>query len=477
MLTLFPDTNVFLQCRPLHDLPWRELSADAVTVMVAPPVWKEIDRQKGDGNHRRAKRARAANGLLRQVIASPQSCLVLREAEPRVTLCIAPRLPLDPGNYPDLDLSDPDQALVATANRYAQSTGAAVTILSGDVGTILHASLLNLPAYPISDGWLAPPPRDERDKRIQELEEELDRRSSDQPKIEITADPGELQFELMVFEPLATEEIRALLDQAQQAQPMARRFPGVDGEPLPRQPPPHARMTLSALRGRWVPPEPEEVQCYREDQYPRWIDDARAFLSTIHVQLARPSRSARLRVTIDNLGARPAEHAMIRIVSSKGLRFWEPGEPGSVGMIGFPKPPSPPSAQWKSVPSAFDVKSLLNSVDRQKSFDISSFEPPRPRDMFAWYHEPHRPSRPVSRIELRCQSFRHRLKPCVFDLEIVLARDVTGGRIEIEVSAANLAEPVRRSVTVKATSRRANTQAEASRLVPAPPIFGGQALS
>ena len=55
----FPDTNFFLQYRDAPEIPWREVTAaPEVVLMVCPTVQGEIDDLKGDGNARRAGRAR-----------------------------------------------------------------------------------------------------------------------------------------------------------------------------------------------------------------------------------------------------------------------------------------------------------------------------------------------------------------------------------------------------------------------------------
>lgn len=64
MIEYFPDTNLFLECRKASALPWHELSGQAtaqdetVRLVIPPTVITEIERNKGRGNDRKAKRAR-----------------------------------------------------------------------------------------------------------------------------------------------------------------------------------------------------------------------------------------------------------------------------------------------------------------------------------------------------------------------------------------------------------------------------------
>ena len=57
-LYLFPDTNLFIQCRPLEQLDWAEWAEYAeVHLIVCRPVQREIDNQKNRGNNRVAQPA------------------------------------------------------------------------------------------------------------------------------------------------------------------------------------------------------------------------------------------------------------------------------------------------------------------------------------------------------------------------------------------------------------------------------------
>lgn len=52
-IDVFPDTNLFVQCRALEQLDWTIFSAfDDVRLLVTRPVQAEIDAQKGSGSGR-----------------------------------------------------------------------------------------------------------------------------------------------------------------------------------------------------------------------------------------------------------------------------------------------------------------------------------------------------------------------------------------------------------------------------------------
>ena len=86
-LYLFPDTNVFIQCKPLEQLDWSEWQDfSEIHLLVSRPVQREIDDQKNRGNNRVANRARATYRLFRQLIDGRREYEVIRSSIPVVKL-------------------------------------------------------------------------------------------------------------------------------------------------------------------------------------------------------------------------------------------------------------------------------------------------------------------------------------------------------------------------------------------------------
>lgn len=77
-LYLFPDSNIFLQCKDLTQVNFSEITAcDEVCIIITRPIQQEIDRQKGQGNSRLSKKARKAASLFNQVVDSTDMTLVI----------------------------------------------------------------------------------------------------------------------------------------------------------------------------------------------------------------------------------------------------------------------------------------------------------------------------------------------------------------------------------------------------------------
>ncbi len=92
ILHLFPDTNLFIQCKALDQLDWSAWKAfDEVRLVVSRPVLREIDYRKNKGSDRVGKRARTTAALFGEIIKSGLAGKIIRDAEPRVVLSIEPQ--------------------------------------------------------------------------------------------------------------------------------------------------------------------------------------------------------------------------------------------------------------------------------------------------------------------------------------------------------------------------------------------------
>jgi predicted ribonuclease YlaK len=88
-LIIFPDTNVLVQGRALHDLPWSELGTRPIDLVLCGPVIRELDRLKTRPG-RAGKVARAYSTKVRELMSSADKSEVLFEPTPRVILRLSP---------------------------------------------------------------------------------------------------------------------------------------------------------------------------------------------------------------------------------------------------------------------------------------------------------------------------------------------------------------------------------------------------
>lgn len=86
-LYLFPDTNLFIQCKSLNELDWSEwANFSEIHLIVCRPVLREIDNQKNRGNGRVSRRARKAHSLFRDIAINEKDYELIQKDGPKVTL-------------------------------------------------------------------------------------------------------------------------------------------------------------------------------------------------------------------------------------------------------------------------------------------------------------------------------------------------------------------------------------------------------
>lgn len=190
-VTIFTDTNGFIQLRDFKDIPWRELfpNVKRVSIMVARPVIEELDRHKVSTNARRRDRARAALKLINQASAAPNRTIELRQEPITVTLTVPRRIKPDWTNLTELDQDVADDQLVAAALTH----GKGAVLLSHDSGPLITARDVGLVAYEPPESWLLPVEQSDDQRRIGKLERELKHAQTRLPQLEIAFPQSEGQ--------------------------------------------------------------------------------------------------------------------------------------------------------------------------------------------------------------------------------------------------------------------------------------------
>ena len=137
MLYCFLDTNIFLEFRPLKDIPWcKELNTTEISLVVTSVVMRELDKHKSSSNRRKSKRAKDALRFLENADVKDIS-----EISKNVSLCFVRHEPkratLEANN---LSTSVPDDLLIARAIEFASASEShTVAVVSGDFGVRLKA--------------------------------------------------------------------------------------------------------------------------------------------------------------------------------------------------------------------------------------------------------------------------------------------------------------------------------------------------
>jgi hypothetical protein len=365
MVTVFVDTNFFLQLRDLEELPWAEVSDETeLSVMVPRVVQGEIDKLKQDGNSRRSKRARKASSLLRRIIHSADATLVVREANPRVLLGFPPPAAQGIPRPSTLDPLRADDQIVAEVLDYSVAHPSEdVFLLTNDIGPMLTARHHNVRFVEVPEGWLLKPEPDERDKTIQDLKRRLDTLERTHPILEISAWKQDCQIntlkeEIPLFETLPERIIDQLVDEICERCPMADEF-GLFGTEL------LLRRTAALGRGRhcrYTQPTEDEIRTYREVDYPVWLNRVREFLVDAPRQLNGRTHSTNIQLRIRNSGTVPANNAVVEFEAGGDVLIQASETRGQTKHrvstdMRLPRSPEPPSGHFDETDSGFSAAS------------------------------------------------------------------------------------------------------------------------
>ena len=355
---LFPDTNVFIQCKPLEQLDWSEWqNFSEIHLLVSRPVQSEIDDQKKRGNSRVARKARTTYKLFRKIIDGPQEYELIRDASPVVKLYLdGPSRPSPELDY-ILDYSKPDDQIVGFLHQFRQDNqGADARLLTHDGGPMMTAKSLGIPYVAIKDDWLLPPENDELERENARLKETIAQLEKAEPKfrIELVDNEGKglerLELEYLVYDPLPSDTIKSLIDRLTTRYPKATDFGS--REPASRDSSP-TLVDVFVPRKVYIPAKDEEIDKYSSKDYPKWVRECREVLSCLHEKLQIEVGEPEFSFAVSNIGNRPGNSALVNIVSTENLKIYveeykpEEEEPASMEPM-LPLPPTPPRGRWSS---------------------------------------------------------------------------------------------------------------------------------
>ena len=492
-LVLFPDTNLFIQCKPLEELDWSEWKDFAeVHLRVCRTVTREIDDQKARGNSRVAQRARATYQLFGRVLDSEQEHLLIRNSDPTVKLFV------ESVSQSSTDLEDqfiynkPDDQIVGRVHKFREDNpGVDVRLLTLDLGPRMTARHLGIPFVPIKAEWLLQPENDESEKEIIRLRSRVTQLEEAEPrfKIELVGEEGEaleqLEIEHLIYEPLSVSDIDILVESLTNRYPMRTDF--TPGEPAVDD----KRITV----GEWLdrkdatgPPKDEDIAKYRERDYPNWTRQCRRILSDLHKELQREVGQPIFEIAVTNEGTRPGNDALVVINKMGNFEICPPPYKSEVDEdseeeLALPRPPRPPVGPQAPNPlsSIFEISRFAESVNLlQRTMNPLHTEPillPRPimplqqrRDPNGFFYKPDRPSEPGESFAVECEQWRHSMGPEPFVGEIFFGteQEEVRGLLRCEVHAENLSVPVSEQFPVRISIRRATSKERARELVQKP---------
>ncbi len=461
-LVLFPDTNVFLQCKKLNELSWEAFSdTDRIDLLVGAPIQDEIDLLKHDGNHRRARRARDANGLFRDMLNDPSGTVVVRENGPRVTLGFAPALTADHETPPTLDMTRQDDRLIDEVLQFRLRDQSA-QILSDDTGMLLRCRRHGVPCFRIDAAWLLPAETDDRHREIQSLKSKLQRFEQTEPKFELSIKSAEgvtireLSSVVPAYDELAPDDITRLVGEIVARHPKAT---DLGTSPPKRSGYDSAFDSIVASLHEWRAPSQQEIQEY-PIKYDSWVEAVKHQLGRLSFLLNVSTRITPLCLEILNSGYCPADEVLVRITAHAGVKMWvstDGKSPNFIRSLGklktkaeFEPPPRPPKGSY--------VLSGLGRINSWPDFAPSHLGPSGEnvrlphrqlipsvanRDRHSFYREDEE-SGPRSSCTFSQIEFRHQHGSQLFRIWLLVPPSVSPRKshIHCSISARNLKKPV-----------------------------------
>jgi hypothetical protein len=402
-LCLFPDTNLFVQCRALHELDWQRYGFDEVCLIVCRPIQAEIDNQKNKGGDRVGRRAREASSLFREIIIGNTGHKIVRERNPSVKLFIEPQL--RPADGLNIDYSRADDQLVGIAAEYQrQHPDVDVRVLTHDTGPMATARMVGVGLAPIPDEWLRPAEQSEADKTIKTLRDEVARLKSTEPVINIvfagTRESGAtLEGEVVYYAPLARQELEEQMERIRQAFPIAT-------DVSTPKPPEQSHTFLEIV---YEEPSEREIAEYRSE-YSAWIAACEKALKGLNTWMQRRrTPDAQFCFEATNRGTRPARDVLVTILA-KGNFEMLPIEEPPVGTFSLPSCPTPPRGLW-GPPGFASFGKLARQIGQPSLIRpevdlLRNLRPPAPRDPNRFYWKSKR-AVSTEKFVFECVQWRH----------------------------------------------------------------------
>ena len=422
-LYLFPDTNLFLQGKPLDDLDWsRWCDFDDVRIIICRPVQREIDKLKNGPQGRRTKLARRAVGKFRE--ATLNDGALVMDKSPRVQLYVEPQHDPSQELTNVLDYNERDDQLVGTVHAFASDhPDCDVRLLTHDGEPLARAKSLHIKWEVIPDDWLLAPESSPQQKEIERLKARVQELSSKEPfcSAECLDDEGNsierLETEHLQYVPLTETQVTGLLETLQMHFTREREFrKGLMSR---------GHQPLGLRTSEYVPPTQDEIEGYQKS-YAGWVDRCRKYFSEYHKRLQRSVSSTSVFLRLTNVGTRPARGTRVRFRAQGSFRISMAGDKEGAGSGedrdgadtgGIPLPPSPPQGRQITLADRMRIGLIQTGMlsnrpvvgrvvatpltDRLDALLVK-------RDSSSFYCESEDPSSPQETLTFSCEQWRHK---------------------------------------------------------------------
>lgn len=471
ILYVFPDTNVFVQCKQLEALEWRVLgNYDKVILIVTRPVISEVDTQKS-GSGRLAKRAKLANSLFRKFLQGDVIEISLQGDGPTLTVALGQSLEPSDELSDLLNYNHADDRLVGIAHAYQAKNDHEVVFLSHDTGPLLMAKRVGIKFHQVPDSWLLNSENDEDQKRIKELESDLKRLKDSEPRCSISFNSSEWKFTRIKHRPLTHDQIIDLVELLKAACPLATDFGSTE---VNERQGGINRFGFLPIE-KYVPVSPEDISTYKEN-YNQWLNHCHEYFKDFHNKLNSQPELFTISASLVNDGGRPADDVSARFQSvTNNIKLMDlptnkDFEESKI-KLKLRAAPIIPCGTWVRTTDfakfgGFDLPSVapLPIYDR---LNANLLNMKSVRDQNAFYWKDGKPEEPCAVLEFECAQWRHQDTPEEFHLRVAITenREPLHGAIQIVVRASNLVDPVRKTQGIEFTIEEIDSFSKAKALI------------
>lgn len=472
MIVFFLDTNLFIQCLDLKQINWNEiLDCDEILLLVTQAVNKEINNHKNDGNSRRAKRARKAYSLFKELLKCYPQSILLTKNNPPVRIEFLPKIKITTDFPTLLDITQTDDRIIAEAIEYKKNNpNDDIFLLTNDTSMMFTAKSCNLEYKEIPENWFLKPENDSNQKRIIALEKQNKDLLNKLPQIKILAKDKfnnsvqNICINVLKFKNFKESDIDIFLNSVKCKFPMTLDFSEQKStnQKIPFKIKNLNNMSkVSGIKYEYIPPSDVEILNYREERYFDWIEKVERYFRSVPKYLEENTRFYELDFILTNEGNIFAENVIVDIELLGNLKFNIPPIEGFkytlTNMINLPPPPTPPKGKWvekksNSLPNNM-IDIMFKKHDLLASFktdpivlsnpNLLPFNNEYKRDRHDFYWKPQKPETQSSKWTFECEQFRHKVEEENFNLTIILPQDedIEKGAIKFRVTAKNLPEP------------------------------------
>jgi hypothetical protein len=219
---VYLDSNIVLECKPLHELPWDELGLRyPFCLAFVPQVLKEVDSKKQDG--RLYKRAREFNRLLTKVATSSHP-MRLPDAKGDIYLTIVGSGRIDwDGVHANEDPGDFDTRVVLEILNAKVAPSRERLFVSNDIKPIWLAGQYGIRVFHAGDAWRRPPEPSPHDKEVQKLKQRVAELEATQPKLAVAINVDLAGFKRFAVRPPEPSEKERLVESFLARNPPPRR--------------------------------------------------------------------------------------------------------------------------------------------------------------------------------------------------------------------------------------------------------------